>query len=83
MKTNQKKRTRKHDVLDFIVRYAEENNGVTPSTREIAEGLGLCQSRVHHLMTRLVAERWLEWVSRDKYKVVDSDWTFRVETVVS
>lgn len=77
-----RKRTRMHDVLEFIVRFAEENNGVTPSTREIADGLGLSQQRIHYLVTRLHAERLIEWVSGDRYKVVDSEWEFKLRDIV-
>lgn len=76
-----RRRTRKDDVLDVIVRYADENNGITPSTREIAAALGLSQTRIHHLLTRLCAERLIEWVSGDKYKVVDSEWEFTLENL--
>ena len=70
----QRKRTRMHDVLEFIIRYADENAGITPSTRTIAGGLGLSQSRVQYLMSRLLAERFIEFVDREKYKVCDSVW---------
>ena len=69
-----KKRARMYDVLDFIVRYADENAGVTTSTRTIAAGLGLSQPRVQYLMTRLIAARFIEFVDREKYKVCDSEW---------
>jgi len=76
--TRKRRRTRKDDVLDFIVAYASENNGITPSTREIAESLGLSQQRIQYLTTRLTADRMIEWVSGDRYKVVDSRWEFVV-----
>lgn len=76
-----KRRTRKDDVLEFIVTYASENNGITPSTREIAGALGLSQTRIHHLLTQLHARRLIEWVSGDRYKVVDSEWEFVLENV--
>lgn len=72
-----------HDALDYIVDYAAENNGITPSTREIAAALGLSQTRIQHLLTRLQAERMIEFVSGDRYKVVDSEWEFTLGTVVS
>lgn len=76
MATRRARRTRKDDVMDFIVRYADENNGITPSTREIAAALRLSQTRIHHLLTRLTADRMIAWVSGDRYKVVDSEWEF-------
>lgn len=75
------RRTRKDDVLDFIVDYASENNGVTPSTREIAGALQLSQTRIHHLLTQLHDRRVIAWVAGDRYKVVDSEWEFMLENV--
>lgn len=77
------KRTRMYDVLDFIVTYAGENNGITPSTREIAAALGLSQTRTHYLLTRLHALRFLAWVSSERYKVVDAEWRWLLDDVDS
>jgi len=68
------KRTRMHDVLDYIVVFADENSGITPSSRTIASALGLSQSRIQYLMTRLLAEGYIEYVDREKYKVCHSQW---------
>lgn len=66
--------TRADDVFEFVCSYAEENNGATPSTRVIAEGLGFSQKRAAYLLTRLELTGKIEWIDRLKYKVVDSWW---------
>lgn len=76
------KRTRKDDVLDFIVDFAQENNGITPSTRDIATGMSLSQSRISYLLKCLHDDRLIEWVGREKYMVVDSEWEFKLSARV-
>jgi len=65
---------RRDQVLEYIVTYADENSGITPSTRQIAKALGVSQSRVNYLMQLLIGRRFIEFVDREKYKVVDSVW---------
>jgi hypothetical protein len=65
---------RKDDVFEFIITYADENCGITPSSRQIAAALDLSQTRIQALMLRLQAERRIAFVDREKYKVIDSQW---------
>lgn len=45
---------RRELVYNFIVRYKAENNGDSPTIREIAQGVGIGSTSVHHHMNILV-----------------------------
>jgi SOS-response transcriptional repressor LexA len=40
-------------VLDFIVAFRHENDGISPTEQEIGQSLGLSRSSVHNLLVRL------------------------------
>jgi hypothetical protein len=70
-----KRRTRTDDAYDAICLYADENSGVTPSSQELADMLGVCQQRAIYLMMRLEKHGRILWVTKQKYKVVNSEWS--------
>jgi SOS-response transcriptional repressor LexA len=41
-------------VYSFIVQYKIENNGDSPTVREIAQGISVGQTTVHHHINRLI-----------------------------
>jgi DNA-binding GntR family transcriptional regulator len=69
-----KRRTRKDDVFDVIVQYAEAYPGSTPTQQQIAEELTLSQQRVNYLMMRLEIEGRIKYISRHTYYVPRSAW---------
>ncbi len=73
------KRKRIDDVFAYICTYADENNGITPPVRVIADALKLSPSRVQYLMMQLKYAK-LEDVGETKsYKVVNAEWELREE----
>jgi Zn-dependent peptidase ImmA (M78 family) len=66
--------TRAEQALVFICSYAQDNNGVTPSSEEIARELGVSQQRAYYILNRLVVLNKIQWVTRYKYLVINSVW---------
>lgn len=73
-KRQRTRRKRKDELLEYICRFASENCGATPNTREIAEGMNLSQSRVQQIMLRLQVDGRITFVNRYTYRVNDSMW---------
>ena len=69
-----KRKTRRDEIFAFIVAYAEELDGPTPSILEIARHFGLNYKTVYYHVMKLVIEGRLRQ-ERGKLVVVDSSWT--------
>lgn len=68
-------RRRVDDVLEFICEYADQNQGITPPQKVIADSLHLSTARIQYLMARLMAAGMIRYVDNTySYKVVDSQW---------
>jgi len=65
---------RRLDALRVICEYARDNNGITPTTRNLAALLCVSQTRVVTLLGELEDEGYIEFVSRYTYKVLRSMW---------
>ena len=69
----EKMRTRRDEIYDYICEYADGHNGPTPSIREVAFHFRRSYSTVYRHIQQLVEECRLEW--RDgKLIVVDAQW---------
>ena len=68
------RRTRADDALELICRYADENNGVPPTSEELAGLLGVSVQRASYLMMRLEQRGRIRWISRHRYRVPGSEW---------
>jgi repressor LexA len=56
---------RQAECLGFIRRYIAENNGASPTRREICAGLGMkSASDVHQLLQRLKERGHIDWAPR-------------------
>jgi len=69
------RRTRIDEAFDIICEYASVNNGCTPSSRALADMMGISRQYASGLLNRLDNKRKIEWVTRNSYKVVPSVWT--------
>jgi DNA-binding IclR family transcriptional regulator len=69
----QKGAARRAEIYEFIVRYADELDGPTPSIREVAESLHLDYSVTWRHVQTLIAHGKLR-SERGKLVVVGSDW---------
>lgn len=56
--------TRREEILVFICAYARENNGVTPSQRDIADQFGLHLKTVQSHLQKLIEEERIALVGR-------------------
>lgn len=65
---------RRLDALRLICEYAQDNNGITPTTRNLAKLLNVSQTRVVTLLGELEDDGYIEFVSRYTYKVLRSMW---------
>lgn len=65
---------RRLDALRVICDYARDNNGITPTTRELAGQLNVSQTRVMGLLGELEDDGYIEFVTRYSYKVLRSVW---------
>lgn len=68
------KRTRRDDILRIICEYAQDNNGLTPTTRQLAKFAGLSQTRIAALLQALSEEGRITFVNRYAYRVERSTW---------
>ncbi len=66
--------TRAEQALQFICGYALEHAGVTPASKDLADELKVSVRRASYLLMRLAASRKIEWVTHQKYMVVNSSW---------
>lgn len=55
-------KTRRDELLDFIIQYAREKNGPTPTIREIAETFRLSYSTTYNHVQHLIREQRLDWI---------------------
>lgn len=70
MKSGDKRRL---DIFQFIVTYADERDGPTPSIKEIADALAIPYASVYYHVMKLIAHRQLD--QRDnKLLVIGSEW---------
>lgn len=67
------RKTRRIEILEFICRFARENNGVTPSIRVIATNMGMGRGTVEVHLRKLHAEGRIGWVE-GRLKVERSIW---------
>lgn len=68
-----RRRLKRHDVFDYIVVYAKEHNGATPSLLHLARHFSLAYSTVRGHVYELVMERKLRLEDR-QIVVEDSEW---------
>lgn len=69
--------TRRDEILIFICMYALENNGVTPSQREIADSFGLHPKTIQTHLQKLIDEGRIDLVGRTpqtRIRVLRSTW---------
>ena len=52
---------RQKDTFQFIVAYALDHQGNSPSIMEIARELEICYSSTRHHVTRLIAKEKVAW----------------------
>lgn len=53
---------RQREALNFINRFIAEHGGVSPSRREIADGLGMKSSaQAHYILARLKERGHVDW----------------------
>jgi DNA-binding MarR family transcriptional regulator len=73
-----RKQTRRDEIMLYICTYAKENNGITPTVRNIARQFGLHLSTIQTHMQKLVDERRLYWIEgareQRRYRVEESVW---------
>ncbi len=55
-------KTRRDELLDFVIQYAREKNGPTPTIREIAEYFRLSYSTIYDHVQHLIREERLDWI---------------------
>lgn len=65
--------TRRDEIYDWVVAYADEMDGPTPSIREIAGAFGLNYKTVYFHVMKLIIEGRLRQ-DRGKLIVVGSEW---------
>lgn len=68
------RRTRADDAFEKICEFADTNNGVPPTSEELAGLLGVSQKRASYLMMRLEQRGLIEWISSKRYRVPRSEW---------
>ncbi len=67
------KRTRRDEIFDWMVDYAGEKSGPTPTIREISIAFGLAYTTTHTHVLKLIRDgRVLQ--SDGKLIVIDSEW---------
>lgn len=64
---------RRHKIYDFIVTYAKELKGPTPTINEVAENLGLDYKVTYYHVMKLIAQGLLRQ-ERNKLVVVGAIW---------
>jgi SOS-response transcriptional repressor LexA len=68
----------------MIVRFKKENDGCTPSTREMARTLGITStSTIHYYLRRLERFKRIEFLGAPNttrmIRVVGGEWNFEIE----
>jgi len=66
--------TRTEQALQYVCLYALAHAGATPSSSELAAGIRVSRRRASYLLMRLTALRKIDWVTKQKYMVVNSTW---------
>jgi repressor LexA len=71
--------TRREQVFDFIVRYKSEHDGIPPTIREIAEGMGMSStSTVVYYLTRLAKDGKIQMMAGARgIMVTGGQWQYR------
>lgn len=73
LKTDDGRTTRRDEIFDWMVDYADEKNGPTPSIREIAITFGLAYTTVYTHVLKLIRDGRVRQ-SDGKLVIIDSEW---------
>ena len=68
-----KRRTRRDEIFEFVIEYAETKSGPTPTIREISKAFGLAYTTTYTHILKLIRDgRVMQ--SDGKLVVIDSEW---------
>lgn len=67
------KRTRRDELMDYIIGYAQERNGPTPTIRELSEYFQLSYTTTYTHVQQLKRENRLNWID-GKIVIPGSKW---------
>lgn len=73
-RVKRKSNTRRDEILEHIIEYAETYDGPTPNINEIAQALGMGYATAYNHIMKLMAEGRLVRNADNKLIVPDSDW---------